>query len=169
MFLFTQLSATNAEKEATRLVGVLESLLPERTNDTTEAVGEMPVLAVEGQDMVALLEIPGCDLALPVGASWDARGTTAYPRCFSGSTYDRNLVVGGSDRQGQLECLDTIGLGATVTVTDMTGMVFTYAVVSIEQSKSADAEVLENDDYDLTLFVRDTYSLKYTLVRCIAK
>jgi len=36
----------------------------------------------------------------------------------------------------------------------------------VERSRTADAAVIVEDGYDLTLFVRDTYSLEHILVRC---
>lgn len=169
LFLFARLSATTAKAQATQMVAELNRLLPDRWAGNADVTGQMPALSFDGQDVVALVEIPDYGVALPVGNQWSARGVTAYPRRFSGSVYDRNLVVGGADRLGQLDCLDVIEDGATVTVTDMTGGVFSYTVTRVERSKTAEAQVLTAGDYDLTLFVRDTYSLEYILVRCAMK
>jgi len=129
----------------------------------------MPVLSVEGQDVVAVVELPAYGVRLPVGSTWDAGGVTAYPRRFSGSAYDRTLVIGGSDRAGQLDCLERVEIGDTVTVTDMTGGVFTYEVTRADRFDSAETEKLVDPATHLTLFVRDTYALEYVLVRCVMK
>lgn len=167
--LVDYLAAENAEEETATLMEQLDELLPPPTEGITSADTEMPVLAVAGRDVVAVVELPAYDVRLPVGNTWDASGVTAYPRRFYGSAYDRSLVIGGSDRAGQLECLTQVELGDTVTVTDMTGAVFTYRVERVDRSDSAETEKLMDPDTHLTLFARDTYSLEYVLVRCVAK
>jgi len=142
----------------------MEAALPPASAGIPAEGAEMPVWQWEGQDMVALLNIPAYDVKLPVGATWGK--TAAYPRLFSGSVHDGDLVIGGADRAGQLDCLDVIGDGTVVTVTDMSGAVYSYTVSQVERSRTADAAVIVEDGYDLTLFVRDTYSLEHILVRC---
>ncbi len=167
LFVFTRLSAAYGQRQVTQMMTDLERLLPERWSGVAaENTDAMPVLSLDGQDVVGVLEIPVYGVALPVGDQWSTAGITTHPCRFTGSLYDRDLVIGGVDRQGQLACLDVIEDGTAVTVTDMTGAVFSYTVARVERSKSAKAEVLVAEDYDLTLFVRDTYSLEYILVRC---
>lgn len=169
LFAFTRFYAVSARRQAARMVTQLNDLLPQRAAAAADAGGEMPVLSLDGRDVAALLEIPAHGVALPVGNEWSAWGTNAYPRRFSGSAYDRDLVIGGADRAGQLDCLRAIEVGTAVTVTDMTGGVFTYTVERVDRSKTAEAERLTATDCALSLFVRDTYSLDYILVRCTAQ
>ncbi len=167
LFLFTRISAAVAQEQVAGMVAKLDRLLPGRdAGVAADLSGEMPVLSLDGRDVVALLEIPTYEVSLPVGATWSSRGVTAYPRRFSGSAYDSNLVVGGCDRAGQLACLAVIPNGTAVVVRDMTGARMTYTVARVERSATADSGVLLDAAYDLTLFVRDTYSLEYILVRC---
>ncbi len=166
--LFHHLSA-NAELEITqRVLAQLDKVLPPATAGQLSD-RQMPELTIQGYDVVAVLELPDYGVRLPVGNRWENQERTAHPQRFSGSAYDRTLVIGGSDRAGQLECLDRIEIGAEVTITDMTGGVFTYRVTRVDRSDSAEAELLADPTADLTLFTRDPYSLEYILVRCTAK
>ena len=128
---------------------------------------EMPALDLDGQDFIGLVDIPAFGVTLPIAGSWDAKRVADYPCRFWGTVYDGSLVVGGADQVGQFDGFDRIQDGSAITVTDMTGEVFSYVVAKVERSKSAQADVLMDPDADLTLFARDAYSLEYLLVRCV--
>ena len=51
-------------------------------------------------------------------------------------------------------------------MTDMTGAQFNYSVASIRRADAAPTEMLLDGSGELTLFVRDSYSLQYIIVRC---
>lgn len=155
---------TVGSRRAAAMAAQVEAALPPRTAGLADTAAQMPVWQVDGQDLVALLEIPAYDVCLPVGAQWDM--AAAYPRRFDGSVYDGTLVIGGRDRRGRLDCLDRLDIGDAVTVTDMGGRVFTYEVAKVERSKTAAASVLTEGGFSLTLFVRDALSMEYILVRC---
>ena len=115
-----------------------------------------------------MLEVPAFGLALPVADQWDSKNLHFPPGRFSGSAYDNTLVIGGADSQGQFSFCDKIDNGAVITVTDMTGVRFTYTVFRVDRAKHAESQWLVADDYDLTLFCRDAYSMEYIAVRCIS-
>ena len=152
---------------AAAMAAQLEAALPPRTAGIADTpTADMPVWQWDGQDVVALLTIPAYEVSLPVGAEWDAAAVATYPRRFAGTTYGDALIIGGSDRRGQLDCMDRLEIGDAVTVTDMSGAEFPYVVDRVERSTSAAASVLSDGDAPLTLFVRDALSMEYILVRC---
>lgn len=164
-------NAANARKEAAQIVDQIQIGLPERTagmQDTYSAMG-MPVYQVNGKDFSAVIEIPAFGVKLPVFDRWDPETVRRYPCRFAGTVYDGTLVIGGADQQGQFDFLDQLEIGTVITVTDMTGAVFTYTVDRVGRSRTAEAEKLMDSGVDLTLFVRDAYSLEYILVRCVEK
>lgn len=149
-----------------KLAAEMERLLPERSVGVPGREDGMPVLQLDGEDFAALLEIPSHGLRLPVADAWDGSGLHGVPTRFCGSVYDHTLVIGGADDPRQFGFCDEIGHGETVMVTDMTGAVFTYEVCRIDRSKTAEAEWLAKDGFDLTLFCRGLYSMEYIAVRC---
>ena len=168
ILLSDRLLAKKAEKDASAILEQLDSMLPQRTAGVPDSYRalQMPALQIKEQDIIAILEIPAYGVRLPVCSSWEqGRG---IPRRFSGSTYDRSLIIGGTDHPEQFQCFDRIDQGETVMVTDMTGAEFTYTVAEIRRSASADSEVLLDENFDLTLFTRDAYTMDYLLVRCLA-
>ena len=168
LVVFELISMAVSINRVTTITAQLEAMLPPDTAGVTEAntTAEMPALELDGEDIVAVLEIPAYQVRLPVGSAWDATAVPSYPRRFFGTVYNGSLVVGGSDRRGQLACSKRLDIGDTVTVTDMSGAVFAYAVEKVERAKTATVGSLVDDEADLTLFVRDTFSLDYILIRC---
>lgn len=166
--LVWRVAEQRAQVQAAETVARIETLIPQRSTGVmdTYASMEMPVLQVDGEDFLGILQVPAFGVKLPVGSAWDKAAVTAFPRRFSGTVYDGSLVIGGADQPGQFWFLDQLQPGDMVTVTDMTGAEFTYRVDRVDRSATAEAEVLLCGDGELTLFVRDAYGLEYVLVRC---
>ncbi|MBE6707903.1 MAG: hypothetical protein E7578_01505 [Ruminococcaceae bacterium] len=163
-----RITANTAKDRAEDIVDSLEKLLPKRSTGITAEYSDMnmPVLELDGHDLVAIIEIPELKVSLPVGSVWESSGIASYPRRFTGTVYDGSLVIGGADQKGQFDFIGKTDIGMSVVVTDMTGAEFSYTVSRVDRSASADAEVICSDDPGLTLFARDAYSMEYIIVRC---
>ena len=158
-----------ADARAAALTAAVTDVLPPASAGVVYPPADsMPALELEGEDLVGLLSIPDFGVTLPIGEGWDAWGVHAYPRCLAGTVGDGTLIVGGADRPAQLGCLDAVEVGTTVTVTDMTGAVYTFAVERVERSATATKEELTDPATHLTLFMRDTYSMEYVVAFCTA-
>lgn len=164
LFFGTRLAGHAARETA----GQIALLLPERTAGIARESGtaEMPVLELDGRDYCALLEVSAYGVKLPVGDVWEDARILSHPCRFYGSAYEENLILGGSNQEGQFGFCTRLDLGDTLTLTDMTGCVFRYRVSRIDRSSSADAERLMEGQWALTLFLRDRYDRKFILVRC---
>ncbi len=171
LLLLLRLQTKQAQEGNDQIVQTMEAILTDRSEGSKdpEQETEMPVLELHGEDFSALLEIPAYGLKLPVGNSWDQGKVVSYPCRFSGTVYNGSLVIGGYDQAGQFDFFDRIQDGTTVSLRDMTGCTFTYEVARVDRSKSAEAEVLMNDEADLSLFVRDAQLLEYIILRCVMK
>lgn len=167
----SRMRVRQAREGNAEILQIMEEILPESREGVSDTYRnmEMPALEIDGEDYVALLEIPAFGMKLPVSAAWDPQNVALHPCRFWGTVYDGSLIVGGYDQSGQFDFFDRIQDGATVTVTDMTGGKFSYAVERVERSDSAEAEVLMDSEADLTLFVRDAYLLEYIILRCVEK
>ncbi len=164
---YLHFTADRAELDTADMLSKLKELLPPESKGTPEeySSADMPALQIDGRDIVGLISIPALNRELPLAAEWDKKTLISLPQRFSGSTYDSTLVIGGYDREGQLDCLKRLDIGNEVSVTDMTGAKFSYTVSVIERKKSLENDVLEQD-HDLTLFVRDSETMDYIIVRC---
>ena len=147
----------------------MNKLLPDRTLGVPETYADpgMPNLEINGEDYVALLEIPSQGVRLPVADQWNSMELFHSPARFAGSVYDKTMVIGGADHSGQFGFCDEIEHGAVITITDMTGAQFSYTVARIDRANRAEARWLQNEAYDLTLFCRNVYSMEYIAVRCV--
>lgn len=168
LFLFFQFRSYRADKKTQAVLDKIEALLPERTAGVPGLFPDarMPVLEIDGTDYVALLELPAYAISLPVADQWDSQSPAAGPVRFHGSARDNSLVIGGPDRDGQFSFCSQVDTGAAVTVTDMTGARFSYRVSRVDRSDSADTQWLIREEFDLTLYCRDAYSMEYIAVRC---
>lgn len=156
-------------QQCKNIVSLMDQILPDRTAGIPgmNPASCMPVLEIEGTDYVALLEIPSFGITLPVADKWQSNKLPGSPARFYGSAYDNTLIIGGADDSRQFGFCDKIELGALVTVTDMTGARFSYAVSSVERAKHAKTQWLADADCDLTLFCYDIYSMEYIAVRFV--
>jgi len=171
LLLVWQTKTKQAVRSNAEIVQTMERILPERRQETQDPgwTIDMPALEIGGEDFIALLEIPAYGLKLPVCGVWDKDTVVSHPCRFCGTAYNGSLVLGGSDQPGQFDFFDVIQNGADITVTDMTGGVFSYVVERVDRSDSAQAEILADAAWDLTLFVRDAQLLEYIILRCVVK
>ena len=154
----------NAQNVADQIRSLLPPITPGSMEDRSD--NSMPVLQLNGQDYLALLEVPSQNVCLPVAAGWDVNALSALPRHYFGSAYNNTLIIGGSDRAGQFDFCPKIDIGEAVTVTDMTGSRYTYRVTKIQRASSVDAARLTQGNPGLTLFAKDSSTFDYIILRC---
>ena len=137
----------------------IQSAVPEARTDN-----RMPVLSAEGKDFIGLIQFPAYNAELPVCDDW---GTPSrYPCRFTGSAYDGTLVIGSTDRTGQMDFAEMLSVGDTVYLTDVTGARYAYRITDIQISAHADRETLCAGEGKLTLFVKNTMGFDYRIIRC---
>ncbi len=151
-----------------KIVSQMNDILPQRKQGVpgTHFISEMPALALDGADYVAMLEIPAFGVTVPVADKWNGGNLYSAPCRFTGSAYDNTLVIGGTDSPQQFSFCDKIDNGASVILTDMTGAMFSYTVSRVDRAKHAETQWLMEADCDLTLFCKDVYAMEYIAVRC---
>ena len=130
----------------------------------------MPSIELSGIDVVGIIEINAYGLKAVVASKWSTNQVTGMPCRFSGSIYNRDLIIGATDGEEQFYFATTMDIGVEITLTDMECGQYTYCVEKIERSSSADYEKLSRGDWDLTVFVKNSKSVdEYVLLRCKAK
>lgn len=156
---------TSAE-QAAEAVAALRTLLPSSQGAVPEARRDnsMPVLSLEGEDYIGILEIPAFGSALPVGAHWG--NSSRYPCRHSGSVYDRSIRIGATSQPGQYDFYREISVGDSLHFTDMTGNRYSYTVTDIRYAKHADQGTLESQEADLMLFIQNVYAFEYIRIYC---
>lgn len=158
-------------KRADELVETMRRLMP----DTADGVPDdrvnldMPMLELDGENFVGLFEIPKYQCALPIYGEWTPSKIAEFPCLYTGTMYDGSLIIGGSDNPGQFDFTKLITNDDVVYVTDATGLRYSYVVSEVIKTTDVSTANLMSGDFDLVFFARNTYSLDYTLVRCVLK
>ena len=156
----------SVKQSAAHVVSVMNELVPEkkRSLPETQYGNNMPSAEIGGEDFVGLIEIESYGCLLPVAMEWNPTELDRFPAAYSGSIYDRNLLIGGSNREGQFYFVDEIEIGTSVRFTDLYGRVFYYEVSMVNHADSI--ENITSDEDDLTLFAKSKTTSKYVIIRC---
>lgn len=161
-----QFSISGAAKKSSDYVETIRTLIPESEPAVPEEKSNntMPVLSVDGIDFMGIMEFPEYDSAFPVCGDWN--GKLLYPCRYSGSIYDGSMKIGATTQKGQLDFYREISVGDVVYFTDLTGNRYSYEIADILYRKHADNEMLDNDESDLTLFIKNLYAFEYVIIHC---
>lgn len=159
---------SSAARKASAIASELRSLVPETQSGFPDGRlnTSMPSAEIGGVDFIGVIEIPAYSVSLPIRADWKPLRIFQYPCRLSGSTYGGDLIIGGSDAEGQFDFMKFITGGDRIFVTDPAGVCFSYRVTEIVHTSDASVEALITDADDLVIFVKNTYSFGYTGVRC---
>lgn len=166
VFVMWQWRIDNSKEQIESYVQTIQTAIPEPQGAVLEESSDniMPMLSIEGTDFIGLLELPLYESVLPVCSEWGS--ITRYPCCFSGSIYDGSMQIGATSQKGQYDYYREISVGDQVYFTDMTGNRFGYEIRDLQYVKHADKEVLENEDTELILFVKNLYGFEYLVIYC---
>ena len=169
----------HTEKQAVKFSReVVRQLTTEMTATADERVAykvhsdkEMPVMRINGEYYVGILEIPDLGLELPVYAGpWDYDKLRNAPCLYEGSVYKDNMIIAAHNYNSFFGGLSGLPQGSEVRFTDADGNVFLYETAWVDVLQPTDTEKMTaSEGWDLTLFTC-TFSLteRYTL-RCCKK
>ena len=168
--IYTEVSQSNMRKDAVVAVEKIKDSIPNVIACVPEERGNnmMPSLEIDGNNYVALLEVPKHKFELPVISSWKSGDVEAVPCRYTGSIYNNSLIIGSSDVDGQMSFVEEMELDDVIYLTDMSGGKYEYKVAAIQHSDKATEEKLKAGEFDLTIFVRSSGESNYLIVRCTA-
>lgn len=155
-----------SQQQTQDYVHTLRSLIPEVQNVALEAKKDnsMPLLSLDGKDFIGILEMPLYESTLPVCADWG--NPSQYPRCLSGSIYDRSIQIGATSQAGQYDFYRELSVGDSVFFTDMEGNRYALEISDLRYKKHANQTALQSCDAALTLFIKNVYAFEYLIVFC---
>lgn len=158
--------AGHGQKDALQILEKAQALMPQSANRVPEERGNntMAAMEIDGVNVVGVLEFPQYGRTLPVASQWDTALVSSLPCRFTGSIYDRTMIIGAVD--GQLPFAAQTEVGDRVLLTDMEGGRYTYRVAAIHHAKHATLEKLQAGDYAMTIFVKVSKTSEYLLIRC---
>lgn len=127
---------------------------------------EMPIVELNNNNYVGIIEIPKYNRKLPIQATWQPNKLKQYPSVYLGSVYDGSLIIGGNDTRNQFDFMKAISEEDTIIITDMKGNRYSYIIDEIEITKDVSTKHLISNEHHFILFVKNTYSFDYTILRC---
>lgn len=166
LLIWWLLSGHIAGERADRAVTAIRDILPEPVAAMPEERldNTMAVLSVDGADYVGLLEFPAQGAVLPVRSDWNRQ--LPAPCRYRGSIYDGSLAIGATTRSGQFDFYREISTAQVLYFTDMTGNRFAFEVTDILYRQQLSDAVLQPDNADLTLFIKNLRGFEYIVIHC---
>lgn len=161
-------TGSHGPQDAQKILEKAQTMIPQPVSRVPQERGNntMAALQIDGINVVGILEAPQYGRTLPVASTWDTGLVSSMPCRFTGSIYDGTLIIGAVDGEGQLSFAAQMEVGDTVLLTDMEGGRYTYQVAAIHHAKHATLEKLQSGNYALTVFVKDSKTSEYLLIRC---
>lgn len=171
MTVLPMISEKTAVAKNKEIISKIYSIIPEVSAGTVDdrVDMDMPSLEIDGEDFVAIIGVPKFGVELPVYGAWDKSKVSRFPCRYTGSIYDKSLIIGGSDAEGQLDFSKTVSIGDSVFVTDMTGKRYSYTVTWVQSTDDVSSDALMGTEGDLVLFIKNSGSLDYTVITCMRK
>lgn len=156
LFAYNMWEDANAGSEAEDILGEVQTAITEGKVEDGESDDEevppMPVTNVNGYDYIGYLGIPDLNLELPVMNDWDYNRLKKAPCRHFGSTYSDDLVIAAHNYNGHFGRLSELEIGATITFTDVEGVVSTYTLAEHMKVGPYDVELIRDSEYDLVLY-----------------
>ena len=170
VFTVDKISTKTVEYDAARALTKAQELMPDRVDLYPEERSKdyMPAMEIEGLNIAGIIDLPDQGYKAVFRSTWDADHARALPCRYTGSVYNRTLVIGAYGGAGQFDFAHRLEAGQTLYVTDMEGGRYRYAIERIEHAKRISEKKLTSGDWDLTVFVKQT-SGEYLLIRCGVK
>ena len=128
---------------------------------------EMPVVEIEGNDYIGILDIPSLKLSLPVISEWNYPRLRLSPCRYSGSAYAGNFTIAGHNYSTHFGSLKNLKSGDQIRFTDVKGRSFLYEVQTVETLEPTAIEDMLSNDWDLTLFTCTSSGQARVAVRCL--
>lgn len=167
-YAWMRYSVSKNAKDAVKTVEKLYALMPEITNGAPDGRqnAAMSSLALGEDSFVGIIEVPIYERELPIYANWDTDKVNCFPCRYFGSVYNKTLILGGSDNDGQFDFIKKISIGDVVTITDTLGVRYTFRVSSIRRKSDVSIENLTDETAALTFFAKNSLDFDYTVVYC---
>ena len=164
-----QMRAERAAQEAR--IQLSEQLSPRMKvqEEVSDPDRSMPVVEVDGQQYIGLLEIPALDRTLPVQSEWSDTALETAPCRYQGSLYREDLIIAGHNYRSHFGTLSRLEPGDFIYFTDGEGIRYTFEVDALETLLGTDFAGMESGDWDLTLFTCTWGGQNRLAVRCVVK
>ena len=163
---FNFMQSNKAGKDAGNAYGVLSSMIPDAYGASINPDREMPVEVIDGVEYIGKIEIERLNLKLPVLAEVTDSNLNIGPCRYKGSAYKDNMIIAAHNYWTHFAYINKLAPGDEVKFTDVEGNEFVYRVSYMESIKGTSVNLMEDGDWDLTLFTCTLGGANRYTVRC---
>lgn len=176
MTVYNILDERRANSEAKELARYIKKITLEKSADENGIPDyilnpqiEMPMIEIDGQWYIGVLEFPSIGLSLPVMSEWSYSRLKISPCRYYGSAYLDNLIIAGHNYSKQFGVLKNLNIKDRIVFTDMDGNAFEYTVVQKDILSQNSIEEMASGKWDLTLFTCTFDGRERVTLRCEKK
>ncbi len=126
----------------------------------------LPVVEVDGDPCVGVLEIPALGMKLPVGAETSEDALRRHPCLYSGTAYREDMVICGHNYRSQMGAVKRMPEGTEIRFTDADGNMFFYELAAAEILKPEEVGKATDGSFPLTLITCTAGGEKRCALRC---
>ena len=173
LFVYNKIMSDNAARFAEEAVYALRTSVEAQDSEESApdepdaadaeedkaAVDTMDSVVIEEYTFIGYLSIPSLRLNLPVMSEWSYDLLNVSPCRYSGSPTSDDLVIAAHNYSSHFGFISSLGIGDTVSFTDVHAKQYDYRVELIDTLSPTDVDEMTAGEYDLTLFTC-TYSGK---------
>ena len=152
---------------------ILETLEKKQQEDKTALYRQypnipMPVVEIDGLNYIGTIKAPAIDLNTPVLATYDAATMEVTPALYSGTAYQKNMLMLGHNYQSCFGKLANIKIGDEVLFIDNHKNEFYYEVIDylIINENEFDKILSQEDPWDFTMFTCTWSGYDRVVIRC---
>ncbi len=147
----------------------IENILQERTNEESEDYldnpdKEMPKINIKGKNYIGIISISKIDIELPVLDEYTVSNLNKAPVLYKGSIYRNNAVIIAHNSLSHFKKIQQLQEKDQVIFTDLNGHKFQYEVIKKENISEKNPDLLDDGEWDLSLFTCNSSNTKYRVV-----
>lgn len=128
---------------------------------------EMPVVEMDGKQVIGEVIVPSQEIDLPVQAEWSVKDAKSSPCRYKGSVYTDDMIVAGHNYRSHFQRLANLVVGDEVQFRDMDGNEFNYTVCEVQDIPGEDISSMSAGAWDLTLFTCTYGGRSRITIRCV--
>lgn len=113
---------------------------------------ELPTTEVQEETYIGRLSLHSLGLSLPIMDEWDYRKLKIAPCRYTGSPYSGDFIIAGHYYDSHFGAIDELQPGDKITFTDVAANSFEYEVLYVELLEDTDVELMQEGQWDLTIF-----------------
>lgn len=163
---FNIVQSNIAGKRAEEAYNLLTSIVDDACAPAIDPNREMPFELIEGIDYIGTIEIERINIKLPVISEVSNSNLNIGPCRYKGSAYQDNMIIAAHNFLTHFGYINKLKPGDAVKFTDIEGNEFLYRVSYMETIKGTSVSLMDDGDWDLTLFTCTLGGVNRYTVRC---